>query len=181
VRKQRHETRLAVPMMAAFATLLEVVAKGRWGASLAAPTDFPRNGLAYRQQRGKVLRRGKVRECLRPVSLTLEETLLDPPCCVKLRLHWRLEPLDTGSLLLLDIRYSLNGAATLRRRHWNERIHGHCARMLAAVHSQIAAVPDLESARIARSTNRRADETSSNVTLQIHNLRSAARGTAEET
>jgi hypothetical protein len=35
--------------------------------------------------------------------------------------------------VLLDARYSLNGAASLRRRHWHERIHGHCARMVAAV------------------------------------------------
>ena len=66
------------------------------------------------QQRGKVLRRGKVLAVLRPVSITLQETLLDPPCCVTLRLHWRLEPTDDGACVLLDARYSLNGAATLR-------------------------------------------------------------------
>jgi hypothetical protein len=181
VPKQRHETQLAAPMMAAFAVLLEVVARGRWGASLESPTVFPRSGLAYRQQRGKVLRRGKVRECLRPVSVTLEETLLDPPCCVKLRLHFRLEPLDAGSLLLLDVRYTLNGAATLRRRHWNERIHAHCARMIAAAESRIAAISEPQPATIASSTDRRADVKSSNMRLEICNLRSAARGTAKET
>ena len=78
-------------------------------------------------------------ECLRPVTLTLQETLLDRPCCVKLRLQWRLEPLETSSCVLLDARYSLNGAASLRRRHWYEQIHGHCARMLGALRPQIAA------------------------------------------
>ncbi len=86
-----------------------------------------------------MLRRGKVLECLRPVTLTLEETLLDRPCRVKLRLKWRLEPLETSSCVLLEASYTLNGAASLRRRHWDERIHGHCTRMLGALRPQIAA------------------------------------------
>jgi len=97
----------------------------------------PRAGCVYAQQRGKVLRRGKVLECLRPVSITLLETLLDPPCCVRLRLHWRIEPVDAGACVLLDARYSLNGAAALRGRHWHERIHAHCARMLEALERRV--------------------------------------------
>lgn len=127
-------------MTDAFAALVDVAAKGRWGgAALVLGTALPHPGCQYAQQRGKVLRRGKVLACLRPVSITLQETLLDPPCCVKLRLHWRLEPLEAGSCVLLDARYSLNGAATLRRRHWHERIHGHCTRMLSALESRVLA------------------------------------------
>lgn len=134
MRRQRHEARFDVPLTQVFSALIDVVARGRWGGSaIVAGSVQPRSGCEYAQQRGKVFRRGKVLECLRPVSMTLQETLLDPPCCVKLRLHWRLEPLESGSCLLLDARYSLNGAASLRRRHWHERIHGHCARMVAAV------------------------------------------------
>ena len=96
-----------------------------------------KTGCRYEQQRGKVLRRGKVLACLRPVSITLQEMLLDPPCCVQLRLHWRLEPVDDGSCVLLDARYLLNGAATLRRRHWQERISGHCTRMLSALEQRV--------------------------------------------
>jgi hypothetical protein len=59
---------------------------------------------------------------------------------VKLRLHWRVEPLENGSCVLLDARYSLNGAASLRRKHWHERLHGHCTRMLATV-QRLAADP----------------------------------------
>ena len=99
---------------------------------------LPHPGRQYEQQRGKVLRRGKVLACLKPVSITLEETLLDPPCCVQLRLHWRIEPKEDGACVLLDARYSLNGAAAFRRRHWYERINGHCVRMLAALQSRIA-------------------------------------------
>jgi hypothetical protein len=138
VLKQRHETQVACALTDAFAALVDVAAKGRWDKSaLVLGTVLPQPGRQYEQQRGKVLRRGKVLACLRPVSITLQETLLDPPCCVKLRLHWRLEPTDTGACVLLDARYSLNGAAALRRKHWYERIHGHCARMLCALESRV--------------------------------------------
>jgi hypothetical protein len=119
--------------------LVEVAAKGRWGGSvLVAGSSVPHAGCRYEQQRGKVLRRGKVLALSRPVSITLQETLLDPPCCVSLRLHWRIEPKDDGACVLLDARYSLNGAAALRGRHWYERIHCHCARMLGALEARVA-------------------------------------------
>ena len=137
--KQRHEARFACAITPVFAALVEVVGKHRWSGSVLAPAAPPRAGSDYVRQRGKVLRRGKVLECLRPVSITLQETLFDPPCCVQLRLHWRLEPLETGACVLLDARFSLNGAASLRRKHWNERIHGHCARMHAALAARLAA------------------------------------------
>lgn len=125
-------------MTVTFAAVVDVVAKGRWGGTVITPGSAPpRVGCRYEQQRGKVLRRGKVLACLRPVSMTVQETLLDPPCCVRLRLHWRLEPVEAGSCVLLEARYSLNGAAALRRRHWHERIAGHCARMLAALERHI--------------------------------------------
>lgn len=138
MRRQRHETRLGCALTDAFSALVGVVARGRWaGAPLDLDAGLPAAGCQYAQQRGKVLRRGKVLACLRPVSITLQETLLDPPCCVQLRLHWRLEPTDLGACVLLDARYSLNGAATLRRRHWDERIRGHCSRMLDALNSSV--------------------------------------------
>ncbi len=137
--KQRHETQLGCALTEAFAALVDVVAKGRWGGSaLVLGTAVPHPGCRYEQQRGKVLRRGKVLACLRPVSITLQETLLDPPCCVSLRLHWRIEPKDDGACVLLDARYSLNGAAVLRRRHWGERILGHGARLLSAIDARVA-------------------------------------------
>ena len=136
--KQRHEIEVGCALTDAFTALVDVVAKGRWGGSaLVLGTTLPNPGRCYQAQRGKVLRRGRVLACLRPVSITLQETLLDPPCCVSLRLHWRIEPKDEGACVLLDARYSLNGAAALRRRHWYERIHGHCARMLGALEARV--------------------------------------------
>jgi hypothetical protein len=137
VLKQRHETQVACALTDAFSALVDVVGKGRWGGTALALGAPLQTGCRYEQQRGKVLRRGKVLALLRPVSMTLQETLLDPPCCVQLRLHWRLEPTEAGACVLLDARYSLNGAAALRRRHWNDRIDGHCARMLGALASRI--------------------------------------------
>jgi hypothetical protein len=138
--RQRHETRIEAPITSVFAALIDVVACGRWGAAhIALHAPQPRPGCEYAQQRRAVLRRGKVLECLRPVALTLEETLLDRPCRVKLRLKWRLEPLETTSCVLLEAKYTLNGAASLRRSHWDEQIQGHCARMLGALRPQIAA------------------------------------------
>ena len=137
--KQRHEIELGCALTEAFTALVNVVGKGRWGGSaLLLGSPLPHAGCQYEQQRGKVLRRGKVLACLKPVSITLQETLLDPPCCVSLRLHWRIEPKDDGACVLLDARYSLNGAAALRRRHWYERVHGHCVRMLGALAARVS-------------------------------------------
>lgn len=137
--RQRHEAQFAAPLAQVFTALVEVAAHGRWANALTPLDAAPRVGLDYAQQRGKVLRRGRVLEYRRPLSLTLAETLLDPPCCVRLKLHWRLEPLDTGSCLLLDARYTLNGTASLRRKHWCERIHGHCERMHDAIAKRLTA------------------------------------------
>src|SRR5690606_16985980 len=129
-----------------FAASIIAAARGRWGQHAAPdqPVPLPSSGCLYVQMRGSVLRRGKVVEVLRPVALTLQETLLDPPCCVRLKLRWRLEPLDDGSLARLDARYTLNGAATLRARHWRGRIEAHCRRMLEA--TRVHVVRLLESA-----------------------------------
>jgi len=160
VPRQRHELKLDSPITHVFAALIDVVARGRWGGVQIVPaTQPPRPGCEYAQQRRTVFRRGKVLECLRPVKLTLEETLLDRPCRVKLRLQWRLEPVETGSCVLLEAKYSLNGAAILRRGHWYERIHGHCTRMLGALGPQIAAarraLEEEARARAARDTHER--------------------------
>jgi hypothetical protein len=86
---------------------------------------------------------------------------------VKLRLHWRLEPLDAGSCVLLEVRYSLNGAASLRRRHWNERLHAHCARMLGTLRRHLT---ELERAPAA---------SGGNGVPRVASPRAESRGTAE--
>lgn len=139
--RQHHETELDRPMAESFNALVNVVARGRWAAklSLEPPETLPRSGMCYEQQRGSVLRRGRVIECIRPVSITLHETLLDPPCRVELRLRWRLEPVEAGSRLRLDASFELNGAASFRKRHWSSRIRGHCSRMIEALVQSLAA------------------------------------------
>lgn len=145
--RQRHEARLEWPIRRSFAALLGVLAKGRWARAYLLEPDAPppRAGLRYEQQRPTVLRRGRVVECIPPVSITLVETLLDPPCRVRLRLRWRLEPVQFVSFLRLDASFDLKGAAALRPRHWNERIEAHCGRMIGALRAVLQAAQEEDS------------------------------------
>jgi hypothetical protein len=60
-------------------------------------------------------------------------------------LRWRLHPIETGSLLHLTLSYQLNGAASLRQRHWHERLQAHCLRMLQFVATDLERVtPETE-------------------------------------
>ncbi|HEU4617001.1 MAG TPA: hypothetical protein VFV10_03130 [Gammaproteobacteria bacterium] len=151
--RQRHEARLEWPIRTIFASLVGVLAKGRWAKDfvLEPSSPFPRPGQCYEQQRPTVLRRGRVVECIPPVSITLAETLFDPPCRVQLRLRCRIEPMELVSLLRLDASFDLEGAASLRRRHWNDRIHAYCTRLLSGIESA------LESLEVAPGRNEAAD------------------------
>lgn len=126
-----------------FSALVQMLARSRWASDerSAGSGRLPRVGQLYVQRRGSVVRRGRVVECLRPVVLTLYESLFDPPCRVRLRLRWRLEPLETGSLVLLDANYELNGPAYLNRRHWRSEIHTHCGKLLKALAARLTDGP----------------------------------------
>lgn len=139
--RQRHEAEFSEPMVEVFSALLVALGRHRWaeGARRDAHELAPRVGCRYVNRRGSVLRRGRVLECLRPVSLTCYETLFDPPCRVRLKLRWRLDQIAAGSRLRLELSYELNGAATLRGRHWSRQIDAHCGRMLGFVSRQLAA------------------------------------------
>ena len=141
--RQRHEAQYPESMTVVFSALIASLARHRWaeGARPGARPRMPRVGCRYANERGSVLRRGRVLECRKPVSLTLYETLFDTPCRVRLRLRWRVEPRDSGSLLLLDLSYELNAAASCRRRHWHGRLHAHCGRMFGFVRARLAGAP----------------------------------------
>ena len=141
--RQRHEATLAAPITEVFSALIQMLARSRWASDdrLAGSDRLPRVGRTYVQRRGSVIRRGRVVECLRPVGLTLYESLFDPPCRVRLRLRWRLEPLETGSLVLLDANFELNGPAYLNRRHWRSEIHTHCGKLLRALAARLTDRP----------------------------------------
>lgn len=138
---QRHEKEFAEPIGVVFLALNGALASRRWaqGPRLELAGPVPRVGCRYASRRNGVLRRGRVMECLRPVALTLYESLVDSPCCVRLQLRWRVEPVSGGSSLRLLVRYQLNAAAALRRRHWSRQIEAHCQRMLARVGAQLDA------------------------------------------
>jgi hypothetical protein len=155
VLRQRHEAELPWPITAVFVAMLEVLARGRWAgtAALGLPGEAggapPAVGRRYSQLRGQVLRRGRVVECLRPVALTLNESLIDPPCRVRLRLRWRLEPLDGKSLVRLDARIELLGAAPLRKRHWNAQIDAYCGRMMERLRKRLEAAGEPQGAGVS--------------------------------
>src|SRR5690606_331438 len=71
MQRQHHETLLDRPMAEIFSALVGVVGHGRWGGGLlGAGGDVLPAGTRYEQQRGSVLRRGRVVERTRPVSIT---------------------------------------------------------------------------------------------------------------
>ncbi len=139
--RQRHRASLPQSVATVFTVLLRVVGRSRWASTpvMIEPDRPPRPGCAYAKRRDSVTRRGRVVECLPPVALTLYESILDPPCRVRLRLRWRLEPADPGCLILLDARYELNGPAYLNRRHWRAELHSHFVNLLCAVRSGLEA------------------------------------------
>ena len=138
--RQRHEVTLAAPITQVFSALVQMLARSRWNPEkwLVEPEKLPRVGQVYVQRRGSVIRRGRVVECLRPVLMTLYESLFDAPCRVRLRLRWRLEPLESGSRVLLDVSYELNSPAYLNRRHWRREIHSHCGRLMSALEARLS-------------------------------------------
>ena len=142
--KQRHQVEIDSSMATVFSVLLRVLGRSRWASTdeFVEPDRPPRAGCVYLQRKDGATRRGRVVECLPPVTLTLYETLLDPPCRVRLRLRWRLEPADAGCVVLLDARYQLNGAAQLNRRHWRAQIHAHCVNLLSAIRAALEAEAD---------------------------------------
>jgi hypothetical protein len=143
--RQRHEARSAGPLTAVFGALTEAVGEQRWGGGRGdLPTERPRVGLCYTWHRDSLLRRGRIVEYLRPVVLTLNETLIDAPCRVRLRLRWRLEPFEGGAAIRLDVRYELNGPAYWSKRRWREQIRSHCVRTLARIDTKLKAAPEFQ-------------------------------------
>jgi hypothetical protein len=115
-----------------FIALVRMLALRRWDPGVTAFGDLalPRPGCRYTRQTATALREGRVVEIIRPVSVTLVETLHDPPCRVMLRQRWRLHPVEAATLLTVELDYRLNQAATLRRLHWRRRLERHGRRML---------------------------------------------------
>ena len=167
--RQHHEALSERPIAEAFTALVAAVARGRWDRqAVLGPPDRPPPGMRYAQQRGSVLRTGRVIECIRPVSITLHELLDDSPCRVELKLRWRLEPIESGSRLRLTASYALKGAAPLRRQHWDTRISAHCGRMIDGWKTILAAAEAAaeQQAQEIGSSGQRSGSTSIAVTKQ---------------
>jgi len=114
-----------------FNALSQTLAFRRWPREPAdAGQGLPPPGSSYRCQAGNVRRAGRVVEVMRPVGLTLQEVLDDPPCRVSLIMRWRVDPIAAGCRIRLSARYRLNRAATLRAGHWRRRLMAHFRRQL---------------------------------------------------
>lgn len=133
--EQYHELRLDAPIAPVFWALIAIVAVGRWDAliDVADTRLVPRSGTRYAARRRRRYCSGVVLECLRPVSLIVHETLYRTPSHVRLRLKWRVEPVESGSLLKFDIKAELNSAARLRRRNWDKKLESDARRLFAAI------------------------------------------------
>ena len=139
--EHRREIRFAAPIASVFSALVRALAAGRWDAAIDARDGVyvPRRGCRYSVQRKGRLCRGQVLECLRPVSLIVQETLYRGPSRVAIRYKWRVEPIDGGALLECEIRALLNRAANLHRRNWEQKIARDCSRQFAAVGQRLEA------------------------------------------
>jgi hypothetical protein len=139
--EQSFELRLSNPIADVFAALAAVVSVGRWDSLIDADTQrsVPRRGCRYcTLRRGRVCR-GQVIECLRPVSLIVSESLHRSPSHVQLRMKWRIEPLSSGTLLVHDVKATLNRAAALKRRNWERKLQSDGARLFAQIADRLQA------------------------------------------
>jgi hypothetical protein len=132
---QRHERVYVEPITDVFAALVRMLALRRWDPTANVSTELvlPSAGCRYERQTDTALRRGRVLEILRPVSVTLQETLYDAPCRVRLKHRWRIHLLEDGSLLRLDLHFEVNQAAALRGLHWHRQLTTHCRKMFSFV------------------------------------------------
>jgi hypothetical protein len=114
-----------------FNALCRTLAFRRWPREPEdAGSGLPPAGAGYRCHAGAVHRTGRVVEIMRPIGLTLQEVLDDPPCRVSLIMRWRVDPTAQGCRIRLSARYRLNRAATLRAGHWRRRLAAHFRRQL---------------------------------------------------
>jgi hypothetical protein len=134
----QHVKRYDLDSVALFNALVRALAKRRWGPqSMGDESPLPDHGCRYEWQTQTARRSGRVLELRKPLLITLDEMLDDPPCQVQLRLRWRIDSVVDYCQLRLDLRYRLNAAATVRRRHWKRRLRRHCQRMFDFVEAEI--------------------------------------------
>lgn len=140
-----HEARFAEPMAAVFAALSRALADGRWNDvhAYAGSLALPRTGLRYSARRGGHICHGEVLECLRPVSLVLQETLQRSQWGIGVRQRWRVEPLATETRLCSEIRATLSRIASLQRRHWQARLEAERQRVHAQIRAELARAAEI--------------------------------------
>lgn len=141
--KLRHERKFDAPVTDVFVALVRMLALRRWDPAVRTTAELvlPKAGTRYARQTTTAFREGRVVEVIRPVSVTLQETLNDPPCHVSLKQRWRIDTVSGQTVLRLVLEYRLNQAATFRQPHWRRRLSLHSRKMLELVGRELAMPP----------------------------------------
>lgn len=106
-----------------FRALCRTLSFRRWASGSEVSLEMaPGPGSRYRSEFGSIARAGRVVEVIRPVAITLKESIQDGPCRVSLTMRWRIDPGLAGCTVRLRAHYDLNQPAMLRARHWEQRM-----------------------------------------------------------
>lgn len=141
------ELQLAVdfeaPMSAVFGALVRALGEGRWLAAQDADDALamPHSGLRYSARRNGYVCSGEVLECLRPVSVVLQESLTRARSGADCRQRWRVEPLTDATRVCCELRASLSRIARLQKRAWQGRLSARCERALVDMRETLARAP----------------------------------------
>jgi len=137
--EHRIETKFKEPIAIVFNALISVLAERCWDTVLSvevAPV-MPKSGLKYAGRHGQLVRSGEVLECIRPVSIVLLESAHRSAATATVRKRWRIEPLESESLLHGEVKVALNRFANFNRRFWLRYICSDCQSVCAAVQSKL--------------------------------------------
>jgi hypothetical protein len=141
------ELQLAVdfeaPMSAVFGALVRALGEGRWLAAHEADDALvmPHGGLRYSARCNGYACSGEVLECLRPVSIVLQESLTLARSGAACRQRWRVEPFADATRVCCELRANLSRIARLQKRAWHDRLTGRCERALADIRETLARAP----------------------------------------
>lgn len=138
--EHRVEARFEESIATVFGALVGVLAAGRWetlSANLEVAPVMPRSGARYSARHAGRLHSGEVLECIRPVSIVLHESAQRSAACAQTRMRWRIEPFESDTCLIGDLKVSLNRFAHFNRRYWHRHFVLQCEQVCALVGARL--------------------------------------------
>ncbi|MGD8808194.1 MAG: hypothetical protein PVG24_01245 [Gammaproteobacteria bacterium] len=137
--KQRVEARFGCPMSAVFDAVARELGAGRWCAADETVPLLPRTGLRFGYRHDRRLYCGEVLECLRPVSIVIVERYRGPAGSIAARQRWRVDSLDSETLLTGELRFEPNRFARLQLRFWKSYFASRARRTCSRVQTRLRA------------------------------------------